>query len=125
MEWGPAPPSLPKGAQLALLAGDPAKPGPFALRVRFPPNSVVAPHWHATDENLTVLDGDTDVVERSIESGIPFLTNGCPGAGGEPGCTRPYGSYRPSEPFRDFPFLPDPNDLAGIRSDLALHELKH
>ena len=59
------------------------------------------------DDNLTVLDGDTDVVERSVESGIPFMTNGCPGAGGEPGCTRPYGSYRPSEPIRDFPFLPE------------------
>jgi lipoyl synthase len=76
-----------------------------------------------TDGNLTGLDGDAAVVEQSIESGIPFMTNGCPGAGGEPGCTRPYGSYRPSEPFRDFPFLPDPNDLAAIRSDLALHDL--
>jgi biotin synthase len=76
-----------------------------------------------SDDNLAVLDGDTDVVERSIESGIPFMTNGCPGAGGEPGCTRPYGSYRPSEPIRDFPFVPNPDDLAGIRSDLALHEL--
>jgi biotin synthase len=75
------------------------------------------------DDNLAVLDGDAEVVERSIESGIPFMTNGCPGAGGEPGCTRPYGSYRPSEPFRDFPFLPDPEDLSGIRSDLALPEL--
>jgi lipoyl synthase len=75
------------------------------------------------DDNLAVLDGDAEVVERSIESGIPFMTNGCPGAGGEPGCTRPYGSYRPSEPFRDFPFVPDSEDLSGIRSDIALKEL--
>jgi biotin synthase len=74
-------------------------------------------------DNLAALEGDADVVERSIESGIPFMTNGCPGAGGEPGCTRPYGSYRPSEPIRDFPFVPNPDDLAGVRSDLALHEL--
>jgi lipoyl synthase len=77
------------------------------------------------DDNLSVLDADETVVERSVASGIPFMTNGCPGAGGEPGCTRPYGSYRPSEPIRDFPFLPNADDLAGIRSDLALHELKH
>jgi len=77
------------------------------------------------DDNLTVLDADEAIVERSVASGIPFMTNGCPGAGGEPGCTRPYGSYRPSEPIRDFPFLPNADDLAGIRSDLALHELKH
>ena len=75
------------------------------------------------DDNLSVLDGDEAIVERSVASGIPFMTNGCPGAGGEPGCTRPYGSYRPSEPIRDFPFLPNADDLAGIRSDLALHEL--
>jgi len=75
------------------------------------------------DGNLAALDGDGTVVERSVESGIPFMTNGCPGAGGEPGCTRPYGSYRPSEPIRDFPFLPDADDLAGIRSDLALEDL--
>ncbi|HEY4410868.1 MAG TPA: radical SAM protein [Acidimicrobiia bacterium] len=75
------------------------------------------------DGLLTGLDGDGAVVERSIASGIPFMTNGCPGAGGEPGCTRPYGSYRPSEPIRDFPFLPDADDLAGIRSDLALDQL--
>jgi biotin synthase len=77
------------------------------------------------DDNLRILDGDAEVVERSVASGIPFMTNGCPGAGGEPGCTRPYGSYRPSEPIRDFPFLPNADDLAGIRTDLALDELTH
>lgn len=65
-----------------------------------------------------------DGAERqiAIDSGIPFLTNGCPGAGGEPGCTRPYGSYRPSEPVRDYPFQPDAGDLEDIRAQLALPE---
>ena len=56
--WKPGPANLPKGTQLAVLAGDPGKPGPFVLRVKFPPNTVVAPHTHATAENLTVLTGD-------------------------------------------------------------------
>jgi uncharacterized RmlC-like cupin family protein len=56
--WQAAPPSLPKGTQLAVLAGDPGKPGPFVLFVKFPPNTLVAPHRHATTENLTVLSGD-------------------------------------------------------------------
>ena len=73
--------------------------------------------------NLVGLDGALSAIERSIESGIPFMTNGCPGAGGEPGCTRPYGSYRPSEPFRDFPFLPDAADLAAIREEMHLEQL--
>jgi hypothetical protein len=57
IHWQPGPPSLPKGSQLAVLSGDPDKPGPFVLRVKFPPNSVVGPHTYATAENLTVLTG--------------------------------------------------------------------
>ena len=58
VQWQPGPPDLPKGTQIAVLNGDPAKPGAFVLRVKFPPNTVVAPHRHATDENLTVLSGE-------------------------------------------------------------------
>ena len=57
VKWSPAPPSLPKGTQLSVLAGDPGKPGPFVLRVKFPANTIVAPHTHATAENLTVISG--------------------------------------------------------------------
>jgi lipoyl synthase len=73
--------------------------------------------------NLVGLDGVAGVIEQSVASGVPFMTNGCPGAGGEPGCTRPYGSYRPSEPFRDFPFLPEAADLAAIREEMHLDQL--
>ena len=73
--------------------------------------------------NLVGLDGVAGLIEQSVASGVPFMTNGCPGAGGEPGCTRPYGSYRPSEPFRDFPFLPEAADLAAIREEMHLDQL--
>jgi biotin synthase len=63
------------------------------------------------------------VVERAVASGVPFMTDGCPGPAGEPGCTRPYGSYRPSEPFRDYPFVPGPEDLREIGAQLALEDL--
>ncbi|RAI57970.1 cupin domain-containing protein [Roseicella frigidaeris] len=56
--WQAGPADLPKGTQIAVLAGDPGKPGPFVLRVKFPPNTTVAPHRHATAENLTILTGD-------------------------------------------------------------------
>lgn len=72
---------------------------------------------------LSALHLPGDVVESLVRSGEPFLTNGCPASSGEPGCTRPYGSYRASEPVRDFPFLPDMDDLAAIREELALPEL--
>ena len=71
VKWQAAPANLPKGSQLAVLAGDPGKPGPFALRVKFPPNTLVAPHRHAIDENLTVISGELyhgmgEAVERRM-----------------------------------------------------------
>lgn len=60
----------------------------------------------------------------SLDAGIPFMTNGCPAEGGEEaGCSRPYGSYKPSETFRDFPFQPETDDLTLIRKELALEEI--
>ncbi len=73
--------------------------------------------------SLAGLDGPTDVVEQAVAAGSAFMTNGCPGEHGEPGCTRPYGSYRPSEPFRDYPFLPTPDDLQEIRAQMALEDI--
>ena len=62
LKWGPAPPSLPAGAQLAMIEGDPSKPGmPFAFRVRFPDGYKVMPHWHPTDEKVVVLQGSLGV----------------------------------------------------------------
>ena len=61
--WQAGPPNLPKGSQIAVLAGDPGKSGPFVLRVKFPPNTVVAPHRHVTAENLTVLSG-ADLIKQ-------------------------------------------------------------
>lgn len=50
-------PAFPKGAQTALLHGDPTKPGLFILRVKFPPNYVVPPHTHPGFETVSVLSG--------------------------------------------------------------------
>jgi len=55
--WGPAPPSLPPGAQAAVLMGNPGKEGPFVLRLRFPAGFTVPPHRHSKDEFLTVISG--------------------------------------------------------------------
>ena len=55
--WGDAPPSLPPGAKLAILEGDPSKPGPFVMRFKFPDRYRVAPHTHPKPERVTVLAG--------------------------------------------------------------------
>lgn len=57
MKWGDAPPSIPKGAKLAVLYGDPAKAGPYSFRAKLPAGYVVPPHFHTNDENLTILSG--------------------------------------------------------------------
>jgi biotin synthase len=72
---------------------------------------------------LARLRDDRAVVEAVVAAGAAFMTNGCPGERGEPGCTRPYGSYRPVEPFRDYPFAPTPSDLDDIRRQLCLEDV--
>ena len=58
LKWGPAPPSLPPGAQIAVLDGDPKKAGsPYVMRAKLPDGYKVPPHWHPVDENVTVLRG--------------------------------------------------------------------
>ena len=42
---------------MAIVSGDPTKPGPFAVRAQLPAGYKIAPHWHPTDENVTVLQG--------------------------------------------------------------------
>ena len=58
VKWGPAPPSLPKGAEFALVSGNPAQAGPFVIRLKFPAGYKVAPHWHPGDEHVTVISGN-------------------------------------------------------------------
>lgn len=58
LKWGPPPPALPAGAEVAVLSGDPAVPGSqFTLRVKMPVGYKVRPHWHPSDEHLTVVQG--------------------------------------------------------------------
>jgi hypothetical protein len=57
-KWGPAPPFLPPGAQGAILYGDPSKAGvPYAILSKLPDGYKIPPHWHPSDEHVTVLKG--------------------------------------------------------------------
>lgn len=57
IKWGNAPPQFTKGAQLAVLHGDPSKKGPFTIRFKMPDGYKIAPHWHTQDENLSIVSG--------------------------------------------------------------------
>jgi len=62
MKWGPAPDALPAGGQMAILDGDPGKAGmPFVLRAKLPDGYKIMPHWHPTDESITVISGTFQV----------------------------------------------------------------
>ena len=57
LKWGEAPPSLPAGAKMAVVSGDPTQAQPFVIRAQVPAGYKVPPHWHPGTENLTVLSG--------------------------------------------------------------------
>jgi quercetin dioxygenase-like cupin family protein len=57
LKWGPAPDALPKGAQIAVLSGDPTKDGLYVVRLRLPAGYKVPAHNHPTAEMVTVLTG--------------------------------------------------------------------
>jgi len=57
IEWKEGPASLPKGTKMAILEGDPAQPGFFTMRLKFPAGFTVAPHYHSQTEHATVISG--------------------------------------------------------------------
>ena len=62
VKWGPAPPFLAPGAQLAVVEGDPmASSGDFTIRIKMPNGYKIAPHWHPKRENVTVISGNFKV----------------------------------------------------------------
>ena len=57
ISWGDAPPSLPVGAKVFILEGNPQQEGIFTMRVKFPPYYKLPAHTHPKDERVTVLEG--------------------------------------------------------------------
>jgi len=75
------------------------------------------------DGELIGLGADHETLEQTLRSGIPFMTDGCPDRAGEVACNRPYGSYRPGEEYRDYPFVPEERDIEQIRHQIQLQEI--
>ena len=57
LKWAAAPPAFPKGAQIAVLSGDPSKEGLYVVRLKVPAGYKVPAHTHPNDENITVVSG--------------------------------------------------------------------
>jgi len=52
---------FPKGAKFAVIAGDPAGTGLVTVRLDMPAGYAIAPHFHPTDEHVTVLKGNFSI----------------------------------------------------------------
>jgi quercetin dioxygenase-like cupin family protein len=54
--WKPFP-AFPPSARLAVLVGEPSKPGPYVIRVKLPSGEKLMPHKHPEDRIYTVMSG--------------------------------------------------------------------
>ena len=57
VKFGSAPAILPAGAKLAVIEGDPGKPGEFTMRLWLPAGYRIPPHFHPVTEHVTVITG--------------------------------------------------------------------
>ena len=60
-------------------------------------------------------DGD---LEGIIDSGLPFMTSGCPDDRGNVACNRPYGNSRPGLHIRNYPFPLEAEDITRVRRQI-------
>jgi biotin synthase len=58
-------------------------------------------------------------LEEVIREGFAFMTSGCPGSDDRyAACNRPLANERPSEVYRNYPFIPDSEDKETIRRQI-------
>ena len=76
------------------------------------------------DGELIRINYPQDAARLALENGTAFMTNGCPDRQGVMACNRPYGSYRPGEDYRDYPFLPNRDELTKIEAQTQLDEIR-
>ena len=56
IEWKPFP-AFPPSVRLAVVVGEPSKPGPYVIRVKVPVDVKLIPHRHPEDQIYTVISG--------------------------------------------------------------------
>jgi quercetin dioxygenase-like cupin family protein len=57
LNWVPAPAVFPSGAKMAVIKGDPSKASLFTIELALPDGYKIPPHFHPTDEAVTVKQG--------------------------------------------------------------------
>jgi len=75
VKWGAPPPAFPPSAMFAVIAGDPAATGLVTVRLEMPAGYTIPPHFHPTDEHVTVLKGSFslgmgDVIDKGRSDAV-------------------------------------------------------
>lgn len=60
LQWGPCPPFMPKGCEIAVLHGDPAKPNADVF-FKVPAGATIPHHWHSSAERMVLVSGSLQV----------------------------------------------------------------
>lgn len=77
VKWGAGPATLPSGAKMAVIEGDPkAANALFTIRIKLPGGYTISPHFHPADEHITVISGTFnmgvgDVFDRKETTALP------------------------------------------------------
>jgi quercetin dioxygenase-like cupin family protein len=76
--WVPGPASVPAGAMVAVLEGDPAQAGPFTMRIKFAARTRIPAHTHPAAESVVVVRGRFGIGcgDRYDEDGLQWLGPG-------------------------------------------------
>lgn len=78
MKWSPQGSLALPGLEQVSLVGDPSKPGPYTIRLKFPAGYKLAPHTHPDPREVTILSGTwyTGYGEKSDSSLLKALPAG-------------------------------------------------
>ncbi|MHB1275466.1 MAG: radical SAM protein [Candidatus Humimicrobiaceae bacterium] len=72
------------------------------------------------DEGGNICAFDYDV-EEIVNNGLAFMTSGCPGKNKNiTACNRPLANERPSETFRNYPYIPEEEEKELIRDQISI-----
>jgi lipoyl synthase len=70
------------------------------------------------DGNIAGFNYD---IETILSNGLAFMTSGCPGKNKDiTACNRPLANERPSETFRNYPYVPEEEEKALIRDQISI-----
>ena len=69
LKWGPCPDFIPKGCEIAILHGDPAKENADVF-FKVPADFTIPNHWHTSAERMVLVSGELHVTYESQPTAV-------------------------------------------------------